>query len=68
MNALNIFITLIIWAFILWLVWLIVTSLLEFFGAGPQAQKIARIAGLVAALIFLALFITGKIEYFQFIR
>lgn len=68
MNALNIFLTLLVWAFIGWLVWLIVSSLLEFVGAGANAHKIARILGLVAVLVFLALLITGRVEYFRFIR
>lgn len=68
MLALNIFLTLILYLFLGWIVWLIAGAFLEFFQAGPKVRQFAKILGYVAILIFLVLFVTGRIEYFRFIR
>lgn len=68
MIYLNIFLSLLFWIFVGWVIWLIVGSLLTFFEAGPKVRQFAKILGYVAILVFLVLFIMGRIEYFRFIK
>lgn len=68
MNLLNIFLSLLLWLFIGWVIWLIANAILTFIEAGPKVRQIAKILGYVAILLFLVLFIMGRIEYFRFIK
>lgn len=68
MLALNIFLTIILYLFAGWVVWLIANSILTFLEAGPKVRQAVKILGYVTILIFLVLFIAGRIEYFRFIK